>query len=463
MRKLSVLLITLLIALFAVGCGGNDSSEGKSGGKAGDDNTIVIKAQTNGSELTRVDNIAKAAEVLNEELKQQGKDMEVVVETSSFDGSLEDYTKQFMLAHQAGKEPDIFAIGHEHVGWLADGGYIIPLDELKDSEAYADIISENLWDAVTYKGQIWGALQDIEARPVFYNKDALKELGWSDEEIDELPEKVKNGEFTLDDMTALAEESVEKGITEFGIVHRPVEGPDFHYMTYNFGGKNYDEAENKIVFDKPTTEKILSYFEELAEKELIPENLTQMEWSNIHRTVVNGKTLFYYGGLWNIFNWGEEDYHDEVGKVDGAWVKEHFGMMLVPAAEKGGQPLTLSHPFVYTVSSKSEHPEIAKRLLELVADPELQLVHAVDTFHLPITEGVTEFEEFQNEPGLLESVYMLEYTTFLPNHEDFTTYSHALYEAIQGVELGMKTVEEAINDMEASLQNSIGDQLIVIE
>ena len=58
---------------------------------------------------------------------------------------------------------------------------------------------------------------------------------------------------------------------------------------------------------------------------------------------------------------------------------------------------------------------------------------------------------------------MLEYTTFLPNHEDFTTYSQAIYGAIQAVELGKKTVEEALADMETQLKNDLGDELIVKE
>lgn len=462
MKKLQVLLTVVISAILLVGCGGADGEE-SSGGQSGDDNKIVIKAQTLGSEVTRVDNLVEAAKVLNEELKEEGEDIQVEVEPMYYDGSNEDYAKQFMLAHQANKEPDIYATGHEHIGWLADGGYILPLDELKDSEVYSDIIYPNLWDSVTYKGQIWAAIQDIESRPVFYNKDALKELGWSEDEINSLPERVKNGEFTLEDMTQLAEEAVEKGVTEYGIIHRPVEGPDFHYMAYNFGGTIYDAEENKIVLDKEATEKQLSYFAEVADKGLIPDNLTQMEWSNIHRTVVNGKTLFYYGGIWNIFNWGEDDYHEEVGKVDGEWVREHFGMMLVPAAEKGGKPVTLSHPYVYVVSSQTEHPEIVKRLLELVAAPELQLKHAIDTFHYPITKDVAEMDEFKEAPSLAETVYMLEYTTFLPNHEDFTTYSQAIYGAIQAVELGKKTVEEALADMETQLKNDLGDELIVKE
>lgn len=423
---------------------------------------VTISAQTAGIEKTRVDNLVEASLKLNEELKSQGKNIEVKVETKSFDGSWEDYVKQFMLAFKANKAPDIYAIGHEYVGMLADGQYIMPLDSLKHSEAYSDLFPV-LWDSVTFKGKIWAAPQDTEARPVFYNKDILKKLGWSDEQMNDLPEKVKNGEFTLADMTQLAQEAQAKGAAEFGIVHRPVNGPDFHALAYDFGAKLYDPADNKLVFDKKAVAKQIDYYYNLAQKKLIPDNLTATEWSNVHKMVINGKTLFYYGGVWNVNNWITDNFHDELGKVDANWVNEHFGMMLIPAAEKGGKPVTLSHPFVYTVSAQTKHPELVTRLLELVADPKLQTEHNVKTFHLPITKGGAEDANFKADITLGKVAYMSDFTTFLPNHEGFSKYSSAVFNAIQAVELGKQTPEAAMKDLEAQLINDLGDQLKIVQ
>ncbi|MBY6273535.1 MAG: ABC transporter substrate-binding protein [Bacillaceae bacterium] len=456
-RKLAAILaLFFAVSLVLAGCGK------KSAGNSSDGEVVTIEAQTAAPETTRVENLVKAAEKLNEELEKEGKKTRVEVKTKVFEGSWDEYAKQFMLAFKAKKEPDIYATGHENIGWLADGNYIIPLDDLKDSEAYSDVFPA-LWDAVTYKGKIWGALQDTEARPVFYHKDALRKLGWSEEEINSLPEKVKNGEFTLADMIRTAEEAVQKGAVQYGIIHRPVDGPDFQALAYDFGTKIYDPDENKIVLDKTGVKKQLQFYADIAAKKLIPENLTQMEWNSVHRTVVNGKALFYFGGIWNVFNWGEDAFHDKLGKVTPEWVNENFGMMLIPAAEKGGKPVTLSHPFVYTVSAHTEHPDLVKRLLELVQDPELQTNHNVKTYHLPVTKAAGEDPEFKKNVTLGNVTYMLDYTTFLPNHEGFPKYSKALFDAIQAVELGKKTVDQALKDMEVQLKNDLGDQLTILE
>ncbi|WP_211241933.1 sugar ABC transporter substrate-binding protein [Ectobacillus panaciterrae] len=457
-KMVSAVLVSAVLGVGLLsGCGNQEESA-----NAKEDEVVVIKAQTAGAEKTRVDNLVKAAEELNSQLKKEGKHTTVQVEPNIFQGSWDDYAKQFMLAFKAKKEPDIYATGHENIGWLADGHYIQTLDDVKKDKSYSDVFPK-LWDSVKYNGHVYAVPQDTEARPVFYNKDVLKKLGWSDDQINSLPERVKKGEFTLEDMTKLAEEAKAKGLVQYGVIHRPVDGPDFQEIAYDYGAKLYDEKDNKIVLDKKAVAKQLNYFHDLAQKKLLPDNLTSMDWTSVHKTVVNGKSLFFYGGIWNVFNWSQDNFHDQLGKVDAKWVDEHFGMMLIPAADKGGKPVTLSHPFVYTVSSQTKHPELVQRLLKLVADSKLQAEHDVTTTHLPVTKKAAEEPKFKENITLSKVTYMLDYTTFLPNAQGFPTYSKAIFGAIQAVELGKKTPEAALKDVETELKSSLGDKLKVVE
>jgi len=114
-----------------------------------------------------------------------------------------------MLAHKSGGGADIRAISHSDIAMMAEGGYILALNDLiKNSEfgKYVEDIYPVLWDAAKWKGKTYAVPQDTEARPLYFRKDILKKLGWSDEEIEAaLPERIRKGEFTLDDMTALSE------------------------------------------------------------------------------------------------------------------------------------------------------------------------------------------------------------------------------------------------------------------
>lgn len=462
-RPLVLLTAIILIISLVAGCSQTEKPTESSSTGAGTKTSqeaqaktevVTIKAETRGAELTRVDNLAKAAVQLNEELKAQGKNIEVVVETSSFDGSSDDYRKRFILAYQSQKEPDIYTTGHEEIGWLAASEYILPLDELKESEAYSDVY-EVLWEATKWNGHIWGALQDTEARPIFFNVKVLKELGWSEEEIKALPDQVIKGEFTVDDMSSVAKEAQDKGLVEWGILHRPTNGPEFHMMAINFGAQLYDEKEDKIVFDKPAILKTLQYLKDLTvDTKLTPDTITSMEWGNVHQIMIDGKALFWYGGIWNIFNYVQQG-------ADYDAMMEQFDFMLVPSTEKGGKPMTLSHPLIYTVSSQTEHPDLVMRLLELVAAPEYQVNHSVETCHLPINKSGAADEEFANDAYLSSVTYMLDYTSFIPNNENFNKYADAYYKAIQGVEIGELTPEEGIAFMETELANTLKDDIII--
>ena len=50
---------------------------------------------------------------------------------------------------------------------------------------FEDIVP-SLWDSHGYAGQTWGIPQDAEARPIFYSKLLLRDLGWSEEDIESL-------------------------------------------------------------------------------------------------------------------------------------------------------------------------------------------------------------------------------------------------------------------------------------
>lgn len=463
-KQIMMLLAVVLVVSMFVGCtgsketaqesGGQKKTESKTDSKTEEMQVITIKAETKGAEETRVNNLVEASKVLNEELKAQGKNMEVLVETSAFDGSLDDYRKRFILGFKSKNEPDIFVTGHEDIAWLADAKYILNLDEMKQSEAYADVY-ETLWEAITWNGHVWGVLQDTEARPVFFNVKVLAELGWSQEEIDSLPDRVIKGEFTLADMSATAQEALDKGLVDWGIMHRPTNGPDFHMMTMNFGARLYDEKEDKVVFDQPAILNFLEYLKSLTvDSKLTPSSVTSMEWSNVHQVQIDGKSVFYYGGIWNIFNYVQQGANYEE-------MLDQFDFMLVPAVEKGGKPMTLSHPMIYTVSAQTEHPDLVKRLLELVAAPEYQVKHSIETCHLPINKSGAEDSEFQKDAYLSSVTYMLDYTTFLPNNQNFNKYSDALYKAIQGVEIGQLTPEEAIEFMETELASTLGEDIII--
>ena len=61
---------------------------------------------------------------------------------------------------------------------------------------------------------------------------------------------VDKGEFTMDDLSKLAKEVVDKGAAQMGIVHRPNAGPDYLMTFAAFGAKFIDEQSGKLLLPK---------------------------------------------------------------------------------------------------------------------------------------------------------------------------------------------------------------------
>ncbi|HEC61780.1 MAG TPA: extracellular solute-binding protein, partial [bacterium] len=370
-----------------------------------------------------------------------------------------DMIMEFVLATDAGEAPDIWHTGHEFIGAQAEAGRIIPLDELIGDNPEFDNVIDNLWDSVKYKGKIWGIPQDAEARPLYWNKPLLKKLGWTDREIEALPEKIRKGEFTLYDMLETAKEAVDRGIVPpgKGFWHRPKNGPDFTAIYYAFGGETIDPATGKMVFDRDAFKKYYQFFWDASQTYRVTEVLG-VSWDTWHSNVSGGRVLFFLGGNWQWAEWAEVWVKDLGGE---AHLFENFGFGLIPAAEKGGRPNTLSHPTAYLISSQPKHPDIALALIAKITTDEANTRHAINSTHLGVLKSQAQYEPYKKSRLLSETLYMLEYTTYLPNNPNWGPYSTITYEALAAVEAGQLTPEEALAFAEEGLKRELGDKVII--
>jgi len=408
----------------------------------------------------RCNNLLMAVPLVNAELEAKGDNRRVQVEVVQDNLGWGDYVTEFVLASDAGEAPDIWLTGHEYIGAQAEAGNIIALDDmLGDYPEFANVI-DKLWDSVRYKGKIWGIPQDAEARPIYWSKPLLRELGWSDEEIEALPEKIKKGEFTLYDMLEVAKEAVDKGVVEegMGFWHRPKNGPDFTAFYYAFGGETIDPETGKLVFDREAFKKYYQFFWDASQTYKVTKCLGVGWGDTWHPSVSGHKVLFFLGGTWQWAEWAEL-YVKELGGE--AYLFDNFGFGLIPAAEKGGKPNTLTHPLAYLISSQCEHPDLALALVAKATTDEANTRHAVNSTHLGILKSQAEYEPYTKARFLSETLYMLDYTTYLPNNPNWGPYSTVTYEALAAVEAGELTPEEAVAFAEEGLVRELGDEVIV--
>ena len=425
--------------------------------------TLKMAAWTIGPDAPsyyRRDNLLSAVDPLNKKLA--GKPTVELDATFESGGQWGDYLQKFTLAAEAKTSPDIILAGHENLAPWVGPNYIIPLDDLiKKYQSEGDIkdVIPNLWNAMKLKGKTYGVPQDTEARPMYYRKDLLAKMGWSKDKIDGLPDAVKKGEFAWPDVVATAKEAISKGIVGPGMgwYSRPSKGADIYMFYYQNGGEMQDAATAKLVIVKDALQK---HFQVHADAVLNDKIMTKTiygmdagkEW---HPTVTDGKVLFYNAGTWTWKDW-QATY-----KVPEQALWDNVGFMLVPAAQRGGRPVTVSHPLAYAVTSNAKDQDLAFRLIANATTPELNSKHSVTSAHLAVLTTQKDDPTYKQDKFLLATQYMLDYTKFIPNHAKFGVYDDVLYRFLGAVEQGQYTPAQAVDSAVKELQGQLGDELIV--
>jgi len=469
-KWVTLLLVSLIIVVLAACApaapqtGAVSEAESGTEGAAGEVVELTVWAEANNVEHWRADAPVEAAEEVNQSLEQTGQSEQVMVTGVNDDAGWGDYKKKFTLAADAGEAPDIVLSGHEDVSVWANAGYIVSFEECRNTHPEFGDVIESLWNAGMWNGELWAVPQDTEARPMFFNKAKLAELGWTEEEIASLPERIQTGEWTLDDLIATAKEAVDQGVVEpgFGYWHRPSKGGDFIQYYMAFGGRMYDAEADKLVVNQEALQKWYAFQRQVVEEGITPENYIGTEWSIWHDTVSHGNVLFWNGGIWQWADWAE-NYVKDLGGQD--YLFDFVGYALQPAGEPGQQAGTLSHPLVYMITSASasgqDNQALACAVLAKTTTAELNTMHAVDSTHLGIVKSQANYEPYANDRLLAETLYMLDHNYYQPNHIMYSVYFDVLWDNMVKAESGELSPEEATAAAVDLLQAEVGDFLIV--
>jgi len=408
-------------------------------------------------------NLVAAVGAANAVLAEAGDDRRIELEIIQDDAPWGDYKTEFELAFEGGEAPDIICSGHEHIGDWATAGYLVDLtDMIPNYPEFEDII-DSLWGSIEMGGSRWGVPQDAEARPFFYSKILLRELGWTEEEIESLDERVAAGEYTWEDMFDTAEEAVKAGIVEEGDGwwHRPANGPDFLYYYFGAGGEIIGDGD-ALIFDQDAALKVYQLIYDAAQvRKITRPNKLDGDW-DYHKeyTSTGTKVLFVFEGTWRYANWGNFYLQDQGGME---YLFENMGYAPIPAQENGTEdPITLTHPLVYMVSSQSKYPDLALLLISKATTKELNTPYAIQSGHLGILKSQSDYAPYVNDKFLSSALPLLEFTTFLPNSPYWSRWSEAYYLGIQATESGDLTPEEALEVVVDQLQNELGDSVVIV-
>jgi inositol-phosphate transport system substrate-binding protein len=431
---------------------------------AAEDVTIKMWTWADRSGPLRSGNIVAAGKQLNDMLAASGSSTRVKVDVyeDNADGFDTD-ALTLLKAFAVNKGPDVYVAAHEWIGEFARNGYAMDLDKtVADNQwAFGDVVPV-LWNATKYQGKIYAIPQDTEIRMIFYNKDMLRKIGKTEEFIDSIPTEVASGQMTAADWGELVKEVVDKGAAKLGQLHRPNVGPDYLMSFAAFGVQWQDPKTGKLLLQVQPMQKALEWFNWMARNNATPPDNTAMSWDDIQNAFKQGRAFAYHHGIWTM-SWQLGDHNGATWPTDQEGYFKKIGWIPMPAGEKGGKTANLSHPVVYIVNPKSPHADLAAQLVAIATLPYYNVAHAVGSYHLSVLNGAKSMPAYQKAWPLAVASDMLPDTSFMPNNPDFPKYNAVLFKALQGVETGRLSPEDAVSFLQDELQSELGDELEIVQ
>jgi len=449
MKKALVTSIFLLVAGSLVFAGGVQEQTATG--------PVTLKAMTIGPgpvPVTRAENLETAAQQLQTE--GMDLDLEVTFSTQKF----EPYRTSFSLAYSSGEAADILSEDQDIIPEYAKEGMILPLDKYVKAESwkanYNDFPS-GLWDAVGWKGKIYGVPIEGVVNCIFYRKDVLRKMGMSDAEITRAlsPE---SKEFTIEKLVELAKKAKQSGLVEWGFTHRKGAGDYWFNSVMMFGGKFVDDATGNMVIDTAALRRDFEFHKMLVEEGLLPADMASWDWKVIHKYTVEGRTLFWIGGhsgQWKEYQ--DVPYHEQLGTVSEEYLQENVGIAPFPGING---PVTPVKVHAYTIVSTTKNPDLCFELISRAVSPELQALHSLTTFRGPARISVADQADFKANKYLTNVLEIMKYSQAFPKHPSLGTYKNMIFEAMSGIETGRLSVDKAVDFMIAKAKADIPGVII---
>ncbi|MFQ5854783.1 MAG: ABC transporter substrate-binding protein [Anaerolineae bacterium] len=430
---------------------------------------IKIRAWTIGPgpvPVTRATNLEAGASKLNELGLIPQK---VVVEPLFSELKWGPFSEKFFTSCRAQAGPHIVTL--KDIPQLATGGFIVPLDEHVEKYwnlGYDDMYA-SLWEAVTYTPQegpyageehIWGVPQDATPNGIWYRKDVLRELGYSDDDIAAMLPATAEG-VTLDDVKKLAQEAREAGLVEWGILHRPSPGDTVYIYMKIFGGRVFDAQANQLVLTKSAALQVFQWFRGLVDEGTL--SSTPPAWGVIHKAFVDGDALFTFASHVGT----PSEWMAKYGLTVESFQND-LGFMLFPPAVSAAKPLGTLGPLAYLVTQgcvkpEDEQPEAAAAVLLMTVSPDLVVEHTVKTMRPPIRTAAASHPDllgYEFAAYMRNAAAMLEFAEDVPKHPAWGKYKADVFEVLKGVEAGILTPGDGVSELEALLKADIPDIII---
>ncbi len=378
------------------------------------------------------------------------------------------YASLWQTAYEDGRPPDILSLDMgDLTEWAADGR-ILPLDDCLSRYPEFEDVRPELWPAVTWQNQRWGVPHELGLHLIFFNKPKLRQLGWSEADIGDLPRRIQTGEFTREDLMATAAAAVQQGVVEPGFGFWPDPGRTAFLNGYAAAGGRLTDPDHpgQLILSRRALTAAYTEARRRQDAQISPARAANTAWNQSfgrsvwEDTVTHGQVLFWGAPSWKWVRWAEYYVNDLGGET---YLAEQVGFAPQPGGGAGQPGFVWAQIRFYAISAGLDEAAQARacQVLAAATTPAINLTHVTDNFYLTVLEldgSDPATAVYRSQPILQEMEELAAVSRMLPVHSQYGRYLSALSATLRQVESGdLLPAAAAI----AELQANLGDGLIV--
>lgn len=401
--------------------------------------TITVRKNDWGGRATSFE---EAAVRLNEELEAAGENTHVTIDWWEPIGD-----DELVLQAQAGRIADVFLNSSVDIGWEIEAGLIQPIDWVADSEVFEGV-SDKIMSMMYFNGHYYGVLQDMDASPIFINKNILKNMGMTDDEIAQLVTDINAGNYTMGQLVDLAQQAMEVGGAKYGFC---VEDKRFEGWQGSASWTNYDATANKLVFDETAIRKLYSFWKDAFDKGVISEGIGDIDTDMSAQLMIDNEAFCVFA---------RSEFYRIMADLKGmkisdeayqTWFNDNFVWSYIPSMDEGGAVTSFSNPAMLYVGADvdAEKMPYVLRYLELMLSPDLQFNHTINSGKLPVTPAALDLV-METLPFYADHYVMTSFTRVRSPINDYATL-------ISGYTLGVDAILIEGADVDTAYEYFLND------
>lgn len=327
----------------------------------------------------------------------------------------DDATDKFQQAAASGQGPDIFIWPHDRYGEWADSGLISELNPSKEFKAGVS----DFWDAMSYKGKIYGYPMAVEAVGLIYNKDLLPTPPKNFEEIYAIHDKLKK------DGKGAIMWDYNNTYFSWGLFNGQGGYP------FNYKNGTYDVKDTGV--NNKGSLMAAQTISDLIEKGVMPRDV---DYGVMDSAFNQGEVAMVINGPWSWGNFEKSGIN--------------FGVTTIPAINgKAGAPFV--GVLGATINQASGNKELAIEFIEnyMLSVKGLKMIN--DDKPLGAVANKAFMSELESDENIKATFMNAQMGAPMPNVAEMGKFWSSMEPALKNITAGRQSVKEALDDAAARI------------